>query len=88
MITNKAIEDLANWATAAREGRRDESKNHVQNLYHMGASFSASNEFQDLWQERHGERLEPPVLDHFCKFLNAIAEMEANQLQAAGHASA
>jgi hypothetical protein len=86
MITNQAIEEMGHWATAAQQGRFDDAKTHVQKLYHLGASFIASHEFQNVWEKAHGERLEPPALDCFCKFLNAIAEIEANQLQAQGHA--
>lgn len=86
MITNQAIEEMGHWATAAQQGRFEDAKTHVQELYHLGASFIASHEFQEVWEKAHGERLEPSALDCFCKFLNTIAEIEANQLQAQGHA--
>ena len=86
MKTNKAIEEMSRWATSAIQGDRSAADEHLRAFYHLGAAFVASHEFQGHWKKNKDTRVDPEHLDSVCKFLAAIADIEAHQIDQYGHA--
>ena len=88
VATNKAIAELGRWAVASNDGDAEAAESHLQQFYHIGSSLLASKEFQLHWREKQHERLEPEHFELLCKMLTSIAEVEADQVQKFGKASA
>jgi hypothetical protein len=84
MFTKKAVAELADWAAAAAQGNRELAQDHLQQFRHLGASLIASKEFQRHFEQQHGCKVEPDELECFCKFLGAISNIEADQIEQYG----
>ena len=84
MFTNKALTELKYWANAAHEGQGELARRHLQQFIHIGVGFTASNEFQQRYQQIHGQPLDPLDFERTWKLLDAIANIEVCQVESDG----
>jgi hypothetical protein len=86
MVTNKALDELKAWANAAHEGRGEDAKQHLVAFAHVVSGLVASGEFCRRCQELYGEEFEPRDIDRTKWLLDAIANVEVQQIEAFGPA--
>lgn len=86
MVTNKALAELKAWANAAHEGRGDDAKQHLVAFAHVLSGLVASGEFRARCQELYGEEFGPRDIERTKWLLDAIANVEVQQIETFGPA--
>lgn len=79
MDTRKFLVELERWTEHLQQGDVNRAEQHLDTVYHLGASLVASKEFQAVWAERRKTRLEPTLLEDFREFLRAVTRAEVQQ---------
>jgi len=81
MITKRGLDELKQWLEAAHAGRGDDAKQHLMQFYHIGASFIASEEFQQRCLSLFNVRFTQTDLERTCHLLDVIASVEVHQVK-------